>query len=64
MRKYTSHSQQPGLRPDGLPNRAMKRHLPSQAGAATVQAFTVWYFVASALIPGYVPAEVEQEQAA
>ena len=54
MRKHTSRAQQPGLCPDGLPNRAMRRQHPSMAGQATFRAFSNWYWVASNLLPGYV----------
>jgi len=64
MRRHTARSQQPGVRPDGLPNRAMKRKHPSAAANATFRAFSTWYFVASMLIPGYVPTEQTEEKAA
>lgn len=62
MRKYTSKAQAPGLRDDGIPNRAMRRHHPG-AGNATVKAFMLWYWVASNLIPGYIPPTDEEKAA-
>jgi hypothetical protein len=54
----------PGLNPDGLPNRALRRADPAVAGALTLRAFQTWYAIASALIPGYVPKQPDEQKEA
>jgi hypothetical protein len=58
VRKYTSKAQAVGLRPDGYPNRAMRRQDPHGSFIATQR---VVFGIAARLVPGYVWDDAHRE---